>query len=47
MSKKYLDLDNISAYRIAFSLSNYIWDIIIHWDYFAKETVGKQFRQSS
>jgi four helix bundle protein len=43
MSKKYLDLDNISAYRIAFSLSNYIWDIITHWDYFAKETVGKQF----
>ncbi len=43
MSKKYLDLDNISAYKIAFSLSNYIWDIITHWDYFAKETVGKQF----
>ena len=40
--KKYLELEDISAYRIAFDLANYVWDIVIKWDYFAKGTVGKQ-----
>jgi four helix bundle protein len=40
--KKYLELKDISAYRIAFDLSNYVWEIVIKWDYFAKDTVGKQ-----
>ena len=42
MTKKYLELNDISAYRITFDLSNYVWDIVIKWDYFAKDTVGKQ-----
>jgi len=42
-NKKYLKLNDISAYKIAFNLSNYIWNIIIKWDYFQKETVGKQY----
>jgi len=41
--KKYLKLNDIEAYKIAFKLSNYVWDIIVKWDYFAKDTVGKQF----
>ncbi len=41
--KKYLELENISAYKIAFDLSNYVWDIVIKWNYFQKDTVGKQF----
>jgi four helix bundle protein len=41
--KKYLQLNDISAYKIAFELSNYVWNIVIKWDYFAKDTVGKQF----
>ena len=40
--KKYLDLNDITAYRIAFNLSNYVWDIVIKWNYFAKDTLGKQ-----
>ena len=43
MDNKYLKLNDISAYKIAFNLSNYIWQIVIKWDYFAKDTVGKQF----
>ena len=43
MEKKYLTLNDITAYKIAFNLSNYVWDIVVIWDYFAKETVGKQF----
>lgn len=40
--KKYLELKDISAYRISLDLSNYVWDIIIKWNYFAKDTVGRQ-----
>ena len=41
--KKYLRLNDISAYKIAFHLSNYVWGIVVQWDHFSKETVGKQF----
>lgn len=44
--KKYLKLNDIESYKIAFKLSNYVWDIVIRWDYFAKDTVGKQFARS-
>lgn len=43
MQKKFVGLNNVSAYIIAFHLSNYVWDIVVHWDFFAKDTVGKQF----
>jgi len=40
---KYLQLNSIDAYKISFNLSNYVWDIVNKWNYFAKDTVGKQF----
>ncbi len=40
---KYLQLNDIDAYKIAFMLSNDIWKIVQGWDNFAKDTVGKQF----
>jgi four helix bundle protein len=43
MEKKYLKLNDIKAYKIAFNLTNYIWDIVIEWDWFAKKHVGGQF----
>ena len=39
----YLMLNDISAYKISFALSNYVWGVIIKWNYFEKDTVGKQF----
>lgn len=42
----YLKLNNSSAYRISFNLSNYVWRIIIHWNFFEKDTVGKQFARA-
>jgi hypothetical protein len=42
-NKKFLKLNDIEAYRIAFKLSNYIWKIVLKWDSFAKDTLGKQF----
>jgi len=44
--KKYLQLNDIGAYKISFKLSNYIWSLVINWDYFAKDTIGKQFVRS-
>ncbi|RXQ95085.1 four helix bundle protein [Ancylomarina salipaludis] len=46
MENKFLELDKIYAYKRAFTLSNYIWNIIISWDFFSKDTVGKQFTRS-
>jgi len=46
MEKKYLKLNDIDAYKIAFNLSNYVWDLIIKWDRFNSDTVGKQFVRS-
>ncbi|EAY31690.1 four helix bundle protein [Microscilla marina] len=43
MAKKYLTLNDVEAYKKAFQLSNDVWELVAHWDYFAKDTVGKQF----
>ena len=42
--KKYLKLNDMEAYKVAFHLSNYVWDIVyVRWDIFAKKTIGAQF----
>ena len=45
-SMNYLKLNDIDAYKISYGLSNYVWDIIVKWDYFCKDTVGKQFARA-
>ena len=46
MGKIFLRLNDVQPYKTAFNLSNYVWEIVIKWDYFAKDTVGKQFVKS-
>jgi four helix bundle protein len=46
MVKNYLTLNDISAYKISFNLSNYVWSIVIEWDKFAKYTVGNQWARA-
>lgn len=41
--KRYLKLNDIDAYKITFQLSNYVWDIVLLWEHFARDTIGKQF----
>jgi len=41
--KKFLKLSDIEAYRIAFHLSNKVWNEVINWNYLAQNTVGQQF----
>jgi four helix bundle protein len=43
MPDKYLRLNDIDAYKSAFHLSNFVWNMVIKWDLFARRTVGEQF----
>lgn len=47
MDKKYLQLNDLDCYKISFTLSNYIWEVVVKWDYFAKSTVGSQFTRAA
>ena len=47
MEKKYLQLNDVPAYKVAFNLSNYVWEIVIKWDWFAKKHVGGQFIEAA
>ena len=40
--RTYLKVGDISAYKISYDLGNKVWAIILKWDYFAKDTIGKQ-----
>ena len=41
--KKFLKLNDIEAYKVYFHLSNYVWEVVIKWDVFAKKTIGAQY----
>ncbi len=45
--KKYLTLNDIKAYKIAFNLSNYVWEVVLKWDWFAKKHIGGQFTEAA
>lgn len=37
-----LKLEELEIYKLAIELGEKIWKIVLKWDYFAKDTVGKQ-----
>ena len=43
MEKRYLQLNDLTSYKSAFEFGNNVWDVVIKWDYFAKDTIGKRF----
>lgn len=47
MEKRYLKLEDINAYRIASELSDYVWEIVIKWDWFTKKAIGAQWTEST
>jgi four helix bundle protein len=44
MSNRIEDLD---VYVLSESFANEIWTIVLQWDYFAKDTIGKQIVRSA
>ena len=44
MKTKYEDLE---IYQISEELSERIWNLVIKWDYFEKDTIGKQIVKSA
>jgi four helix bundle protein len=43
----YYSLEDLEVYQLAESFSDEIWFIVTEWDYFAKDTVGKQMVRSA
>ncbi|MES2376250.1 MAG: four helix bundle protein [Bacteroidota bacterium] len=43
----YHNLEDLKVYQLAESFSDEVWFIVHGWDYFAKETVGKQIVRSA
>lgn len=41
--KKFLRLEDISAYQASSSLSDKVWEAVASWDWLAKKTIGSQF----
>ncbi|MFA6249575.1 MAG: four helix bundle protein [Mucilaginibacter sp.] len=40
-------IEDLEIYTLADSFSNKIWFLVLEWDYFAKDTVGKQIARSA
>lgn len=38
----YIKLEDLEVYQLAEKIADQIWDICLTWDYFAKDTIGKQ-----
>ncbi|MEM1394295.1 MAG: four helix bundle protein [Cyanobacteria bacterium P01_D01_bin.116] len=41
------DFENLQVYQLAEKLANEIWNIVQNWNYFEKDTVGKQIVRSA
>lgn len=42
-NNKFLNLNDIGAYKIATILADYVWDSVSKWDIFNKQTLGIQY----
>ncbi len=40
-------LEKLEVYQLAESFSDMIWNIVVDWDYFCKDTIGKQIARSA
>lgn len=41
------NFQNLQVYQLSEKLANEIWFIVLEWDYFAKDTIGKQIVKST
>lgn len=43
----YVKLDDLPVYKIASNLSDYVWDIVVKWNWFSQKTIGSQWVAST
>ena len=41
--KKTIELEDLYIFKLADELSDYVWDVVQKWDWFAKKTLGDQY----
>lgn len=41
------NFENLRVYKLSEDLADEIWDIVVNWDNFARDTVGKQIVRSA
>jgi len=37
-----MKLEELQVYQLAMDIGEKVWELVIKWDYFAKDTIGKQ-----
>ena len=37
-----MKLEELQVYQLSMNLGEKVWDVVVKWDYFAKDTIGKQ-----
>jgi four helix bundle protein len=42
-----MTLEELKVYQLAMDIGERVWTVVGKWDYFAKDTVGKQFVKSA
>jgi len=42
-----MKLEDLKIYDMAMQLGDEVWEVVIKWDYFQKDTVGKQWVKSA
>lgn len=47
MVKKTLKFEEITAYKIASEVSDYVWEIVLKWNWLPKRTFGLQFIEAT
>jgi len=43
----YYSLETLEVYLLANKIGNIIWEVVSEWNYFEKDTIGKQFTRST
>jgi four helix bundle protein len=38
-----MKLEDLEIYNLSMDLSDKVWDYVVSWEYFAKDTIGKQW----
>ena len=42
-----MDIEELKVYKLSMNIAEEIWNLVLKWDYFAKDTIGKQLVKSS